>query len=126
MTGVRSDTFYELPIGPNNPVGVMWIGLNKPGIGIHGTNNPQTIGRAASHGCMRTANWDTVRLSKLVTKGMTVIITGPSAPPRRAVSERSVARSRPVEKAVEKAVPVVVRKAEPVLPPQKKKRFLFF
>jgi lipoprotein-anchoring transpeptidase ErfK/SrfK len=73
-TGKRSDNFYELPAGPNNPVGVLWCGLNKPGIGIHGTNNPQTIGRAASHGCMRVANWDIVRLSKLITKGMTVVI----------------------------------------------------
>ncbi len=73
-TGKRSDTSYELPAGPNNPVGVLWIGLNKPGIGIHGTNNPQTIGRASSHGCMRVANWDVVRLSKLITKGMTVVI----------------------------------------------------
>jgi lipoprotein-anchoring transpeptidase ErfK/SrfK len=72
--GVRTETAYELPSGPNNPVGVCWIGLNKPGIGIHGTNNPETIGRAQSHGCMRTANWDVIRLSKLVTKGMTVII----------------------------------------------------
>lgn len=72
--GVRTETAYNLPSGPNNPVGVCWIGLNKPGIGIHGTNNPQTIGRAQSHGCMRTANWDTIRLSKLITKGMTVVI----------------------------------------------------
>ena len=118
MTGVRSDTFYELPIGPNNPVGVMWIGLNKPGIGIHGTNNPQTIGRAASHGCMRTANWDAVRLAKLVTRGVTVVITGPPAPPRR----ESIARTRSVEKPV-----TVVQKAIPVTPPPvKKKRFFFF
>jgi lipoprotein-anchoring transpeptidase ErfK/SrfK len=72
--GVRTETFYNLPAGPNNPVGVLWIGLNKPGIGIHGTNNPQTIGRAASHGCMRVANWDVVRLSKMITKGMKVVI----------------------------------------------------
>ena len=72
--GKRTDTSYLLPPGPNNPVGVLWIGLNKPGIGIHGTNNPQTIGRAASHGCMRVANWDVVRISKLITKGMTVVI----------------------------------------------------
>ena len=77
--GVRSDKFYELPIGPRTPVGVMWIGLNRPGIGIHGTNRPQTIGRSASHGCMRTANWDVVRLAKLITKGMTVVIEGPPA-----------------------------------------------
>lgn len=72
--GVRTDQFYMLPKGPNNPVGVAWIGLNKPGIGIHGTNSPQTIGRSQSHGCMRTANWDAIRLSKLVTKGVVVNI----------------------------------------------------
>jgi lipoprotein-anchoring transpeptidase ErfK/SrfK len=72
--GVRTENFFNLPSGPNNPVGVCWIGLNKLGIGIHGTNNPDTIGRAQSHGCMRTANWDTVRLAKMVTKGMTVVI----------------------------------------------------
>ncbi|TDU81875.1 putative peptidoglycan binding protein [Prosthecobacter fusiformis] len=80
--GVRSGSYYNLPMGPNNPVGVMWIGLNKPGIGIHGTNQGQTIGRSASHGCMRTANWDVVRLAKLITKGMTVIIEGPAPTPR--------------------------------------------
>ena len=93
--GVRSDHYYELPIGPNNPVGVMWIGLNRPGIGIHGTNNPQTIGRASSHGCMRTANWDTVRLAKMITKGMTVVIEGPPAEPREREAP-SPARPQPV------------------------------
>ena len=72
--GVRTANAFNLPSGPRNPVGVCWIGLNKPGIGIHGTSNPQTIGRAQSHGCMRTANWDVIRLSKMVTKGMNVII----------------------------------------------------
>lgn len=87
--GVRSSDYYELPVGPNNPVGVMWIGLSKPGIGIHGTNQPQTIGRSASHGCMRTANWDVVRLSKLITKGMTVVIEGPAAEPRPVVAAQT-------------------------------------
>lgn len=72
--GVRTTNYFNLPPGPNNPVGVLWCGLNKPGIGIHGTNNPQTIGRSASHGCMRVANWDVIRLSKMITEGMTVII----------------------------------------------------
>ena len=72
--GKRSDTSYMLPPGPRNPVGVLWIGLNKPGIGIHGTSSAWTIGRATSHGCMRVGNWDVVRLSKLITKGMTVEI----------------------------------------------------
>ena len=72
--GVRTDQFYNLPPGPNNLVGVLWAGLNKPGIGLHGTNNPETIGRAASHGCIRLANWDAIRLKDLVTVNNTVII----------------------------------------------------
>ena len=72
--GVRTENFFTLPPGPRNPVGVLWIGLNKPGIGIHGTSSAWTIGRATSHGCMRVGNWDVVRLSKMITKGMTVEI----------------------------------------------------
>jgi lipoprotein-anchoring transpeptidase ErfK/SrfK len=72
--GVRSDQFYNLPPGPNNLVGVVWMGLDKPGIGMHGTNNPETIGRAASHGCIRLANWDVIRLKDLVSVGNAVII----------------------------------------------------
>ena len=72
--GVRSKDFYMIPIGPRNPVGVMWMGLNKPGIGIHGTNSPWNIGRTGSHGCIRLANWDVIRLSAMVSEGMKVII----------------------------------------------------
>jgi len=72
--GVRTEQFYNLPPGPNNLVGVVWAGLNRPGIGLHGTNNPETIGRAASHGCVRLANWDAVRVKDLVSVGNTVII----------------------------------------------------
>ncbi|RBP43820.1 lipoprotein-anchoring transpeptidase ErfK/SrfK [Roseimicrobium gellanilyticum] len=93
--GVRSENYYNLPIGPNNPVGVMWIGLSKPGIGVHGTNQPQTIGRSASHGCMRTANWDVVRLTKMITKGMTVVIEGPKPTPRPVYVERSTPQPPP-------------------------------
>lgn len=72
--GVRTEEFFNLPPGPNNLVGVLWMGLNKTGIGIHGTNNPETIGRAASHGCIRLANWDAARVKDLVGVGNTVII----------------------------------------------------
>ena len=72
--GVRTSNFYMLPAGPRNPVGVAWIGLNKPGIGIHGTNNPYSIGTFASHGCMRTANWDASRICHMVTVGVQVEI----------------------------------------------------
>ena len=72
--GVRTSNFYNIPAGPTNPVGVLWCGLNRPGIGVHGTNQPFTIGRAGSHGCIRLANWDAIRLSTMITEGMTVVI----------------------------------------------------
>ena len=72
--GRRSGNFHLLPPGPRNPVGVMWIALNKKGIGIHGTNDPGSIGRAASHGCIRLANWDIVRLATRIKPGDNVSI----------------------------------------------------
>ena len=62
----------ELPPGPNNPVGNMWIGLSKPSFGIHGTPNPSLISKTASHGCIRLTNWDAQDLAKRVKKGITV------------------------------------------------------
>jgi lipoprotein-anchoring transpeptidase ErfK/SrfK len=61
-----------LPPGPNNPVGVAWIGLDKPGYGMHGTPVPEQVGRTESHGCFRLANWDAEYLVKLVWIGMPV------------------------------------------------------
>ena len=58
-----------LPPGPNGPVGVIWLDLSKPHYGIHGTPNPETIGRAESHGCIRLSNWDAARLSLMVKPG---------------------------------------------------------
>jgi lipoprotein-anchoring transpeptidase ErfK/SrfK len=49
LHGRRSGDFHTIPPGPRNEVGLAWIGLNKKGIGIHGTNNPASIGRSASH-----------------------------------------------------------------------------
>ena len=72
--GKRSGNFYMLPPGPRNPVGVMWIALNKKGIGIHGTDDPGSIGRSASHGCIRLANWDVVRLATKIKAGDNVSI----------------------------------------------------
>ena len=74
MHGKRSGDFHNIPPGPRNEVGLVWIGLNKKGIGIHGTNNPDSIGRSASHGCIRLANWDAVQVLNAVTQGMTVEI----------------------------------------------------
>ncbi|MGN0853088.1 MAG: L,D-transpeptidase family protein [Kiritimatiellia bacterium] len=62
------------PPGPNNPVGLAWIGLDLQGYGIHGTPKPEQIGRAESHGCFRLANWNAVRLRRLCEVGTGVII----------------------------------------------------
>ncbi|WP_245413652.1 L,D-transpeptidase family protein [Mangrovicella endophytica] len=62
-----------LPAGPNGPVGDMWIDLDRPTYGIHGTPHPETIDKAASHGCVRLANWDAKALAKLVEPGKTVV-----------------------------------------------------
>jgi lipoprotein-anchoring transpeptidase ErfK/SrfK len=60
--------------GPNNPVGVAWIGLDRTGYGIHGTPIPEQVGRTESHGCFRLANWDAEYLSKLAWTGMPVLV----------------------------------------------------
>jgi lipoprotein-anchoring transpeptidase ErfK/SrfK len=61
-----------LPPGPNNPVGTVWIGLDRPGYGIHGTPRPEDVGRTESHGCFRLANWNAEYLLQLVTVGTPV------------------------------------------------------
>jgi lipoprotein-anchoring transpeptidase ErfK/SrfK len=60
--------------GPNNPVGVAWIGLDKPGYGIHGTPTPEHVGRTESHGCFRLANWDARTLLSLAYTGLPVTV----------------------------------------------------
>jgi len=63
-----------IPPGPNNPVGVAWIGLSLPGYGIHGTPRPEDIGKTESHGCLRLANWNAARLLKMISIGIPVVI----------------------------------------------------
>lgn len=58
--------------GPNNPVGVAWISLDRPGYGIHGTPQPEQVGRTESHGCFRLANWNAELLVKSVWIGMPI------------------------------------------------------
>jgi lipoprotein-anchoring transpeptidase ErfK/SrfK len=72
--GQRSEKAFEIPPGPNSPVGILWAGLSKSGIGLHGTAMPRTIGRAESAGCVRFANWDAIRLPTLVRPGSQVIV----------------------------------------------------
>lgn len=65
----------RLPPGPNSPVGLVWIALSKEHIGIHGTPNPDTIGMASSHGCVRLTNWDAVLLAHAIPTGTPVDFT---------------------------------------------------
>jgi lipoprotein-anchoring transpeptidase ErfK/SrfK len=62
----------KIPAGPNGPVGVVWIDINKPHYGIHGTPEPGTVGHTASHGCVRLTNWDALKLAAMVGKGTKV------------------------------------------------------
>ncbi len=68
-TGIRSNNAFNLPPGPNSPVGIVWMGINRPSIGMHGTNSPDRIGRNESSGCIRLTNWDAFRLCQLVKSG---------------------------------------------------------
>jgi lipoprotein-anchoring transpeptidase ErfK/SrfK len=60
--------------GPNNPVGTVWLSLDKAGYGIHGTPKPEEVGRTESHGCFRLANWNAEYLLKLVSIGTPVFV----------------------------------------------------
>lgn len=72
--GVRGDESFQIPPGPNSPIGIIWCGLSKSGIGLHGTALPRTIGRTRSAGCVRFANWDAIRLPQLIRPGTRVIV----------------------------------------------------
>lgn len=61
-----------IPPGPNNPVGVVWIGLSKPSYGIHGSPDPSRISRQASAGCVRLTNWDALALLGTIKDDATV------------------------------------------------------
>ena len=67
------DERLTIAAGPNNPVGSTWIDLSKDGYGIHGTPDPQLIGKTASHGCVRLTNWDAQELSRAVAAGTSVV-----------------------------------------------------
>ena len=68
-----TDSKAVIPPGPNNPVGVVWIDLDKPHYGLHGTPEPRTIGRITSHGCVRLTNWDATTVAGLVKPGTPVL-----------------------------------------------------
>jgi lipoprotein-anchoring transpeptidase ErfK/SrfK len=66
-------TYYHpgkvIPPGANNPLGTRWLGFDHKGYGIHGTDNPRSIGFAQSHGCIRLRNADVEQLFEQVRAG---------------------------------------------------------
>jgi len=77
---VPNPTYYAssgtVAPGTNNPLGSRWMGLSAKGYGIHGTNVPSSIGKAASHGCVRMRKQDLEELFEMVTVGTTVELQG--------------------------------------------------
>jgi lipoprotein-anchoring transpeptidase ErfK/SrfK len=81
---VPEPTWYTrgriVPPGKANPLGTRWLGLSIKGYGIHGTNNPRSIGHNASHGCIRMRNADVERLFEMVAVGDRVELYGERTP----------------------------------------------
>jgi peptidoglycan hydrolase-like protein with peptidoglycan-binding domain len=74
LRGVHVNEKLNIPPGPNNPVGAVWIDLSAEGYGIHGTPDPDKISKSASHGCIRLTNWDALELARHLSKGTPVLI----------------------------------------------------
>jgi lipoprotein-anchoring transpeptidase ErfK/SrfK len=64
----------QIPPGPNNPAGTVWIGLSKPHYGIHGSPEPGSVRRTESYGCIRLTNWDASDLARMVRVGTPVLL----------------------------------------------------
>jgi lipoprotein-anchoring transpeptidase ErfK/SrfK len=73
VSRLKDPTYYHpgvvMPAGPDNPIGPRWVGLDRKGFGIHGTNEPRSIGKAASHGCIRLRNRDVEEFFRMVSVG---------------------------------------------------------
>jgi len=95
--------------GPHNPVGTRWMGLSIRGYGIHGTNEPSSIGKAASHGCIRMAKADLEEFYELVAVGDTVELIGQR--------NEQTAKLFGAEQVPAAAQPVLVAKTEPQAAP---------
>jgi len=74
---VKTERPFTIRPGPNNPVGVVWIGLSEKGYGIHGTPEPSKVSKDASHGCVRLTNWDALKLAAIVKRGTPVAFLEP-------------------------------------------------
>ncbi|RYY59249.1 MAG: L,D-transpeptidase, partial [Comamonadaceae bacterium] len=72
LKNAKTDKKVRLPPGPNNPVGLAWLGLSREHWGIHGTAEPSQMARVETNGCIRLTNWDVLRLTTVAGKGMPV------------------------------------------------------
>ena len=70
--GVKAKERLTVKAGPNNPVGLVWIDLTAPSYGIHGTPDPDKVGKTEPHGCIRLTNWDALDLAGMVNRGSVV------------------------------------------------------
>jgi len=108
VSRIPEPTWYTkgriVPPGKANPLGTRWLGLSIQGYGIHGTNNPSSIGHNASHGCIRMRNHDVEELFEMVTVGDEVELQGERTPETDRLFGPVVVASNPVVKAVVKAV----------------------
>jgi lipoprotein-anchoring transpeptidase ErfK/SrfK len=98
---VQRPTWYQpgkvVGPGPANPLGTRWMGLGFKGYGIHGTNMPLSIGKAASHGCIRMRNHDVEELFNLVEVGDPVELTDVVSPElAKAFAGQEPAKTKPI------------------------------
>jgi lipoprotein-anchoring transpeptidase ErfK/SrfK len=92
--GVRAQKPFTIKPGPNNPVGVVWIGLSSQGYGIHGTPDPSKVSKTESHGCIRLTNWDALQLASAVSKGTVVNFIGDEKTARKSRLKATKHRNR--------------------------------
>lgn len=91
--GVEAKKPFKIAPGPNNPVGSVWMSLSiGEGYGIHGTPEPEEVGKKQSHGCVRLTNWDVEDLASMVKKGVVVDFQDEAAPPAQAATEASATK----------------------------------
>jgi lipoprotein-anchoring transpeptidase ErfK/SrfK len=89
--GVKTDKPLTVKPGPNNPVGLVWIDLTAPSYGIHGTPEPDKIGKTESHGCIRLTNWDALDLAGMVHRGTAVKFEDKASPVEPLAAEQQSA-----------------------------------
>ena len=70
----RSHAEARIAAGPNNPVGPVWVDIDKEHFGLHGAPSPNAVGHTQSHGCVRLTNWDALTLAGIVRKGTKVVL----------------------------------------------------